>query len=233
MNLEPGDYLIEVEFKRPVASVVLTKALGTMGFSDVIVDFREPNKQKHVGVLSLVGRLTSPIELLSTEHIAWLFASRISFDPFSNMRAESSCYPYSLHTNKTYELRFFARMRSLVDENPKPLHEKIKDKLRLMGFETNKLSVLKPDMRLADRPNASCVLCYAVAQWIKPAAVITDQDPLFFEDVWCDGQDGRHEDQGELTDNGKAESESTAGRPQGARAAVEPVSREDDAIQTS
>jgi hypothetical protein len=56
-------------------------------------------------------------------------------------------------------------------------------KTNMKWSDIQKLTALKKNIRLPGYPNASITTWYAVARWDGPDAYITDEDPLFFENV--------------------------------------------------
>ena len=51
------------------------------------------------------------------------------------------------------------------------------------GFVPEKLTLLKKNMRFRGQSGAQGTRWIAIARWTGPHAYVTDNDPLFFEDV--------------------------------------------------
>jgi hypothetical protein len=176
--LSEGNYLIEMELGRPISSEVFKKAVERMGFQEAILDEEpkifEPSTEAPAQV-RFIAALDKPIEIQNTPYVRWFTVHRITFDPFANMNLSLTLFP--LQTKTTYELRLLARMKS------EPTRAEVLRELTKMGWAPLRLSLLKKDMRLPGKPNASVTMWYALATWEKACSYITDQEPFFFEDV--------------------------------------------------
>lgn len=202
---EVGDHLIEMGFARPAPVDEVCSALERMGFIDVVFDqsygtgAKNAKKDKETKETStaqdlsewspieegsghanwhrlrFVARLARPIRVLNLPEVRWLFARRLSVDPFEDLTFQK-LKPFRLMTNRIYELRFWARIRESSRASTA-------EALRTMGFEPQKLLALKKNKRFPGKPGADGTHWVGVAEWTKGMSYIVRDDPLYFESV--------------------------------------------------
>lgn len=202
--LEPGDYLIELAFARPLARGALPEAMAQLGVQSFVLDESLRDGEPHapadwsgrhdrdvtrlfLGPPTLVrffGRLTQPLVATDGPEISWLFAERAGFDVYAEIRGDEALVPHELVAGKEYEFRLVSRMRA-QQKRSAVVHALTE----LMGFDRLKLCALKRDMRLPGRPGASDMLWYGRARFAPKnmppgaASYLTIEDPFFFQDV--------------------------------------------------
>lgn len=186
-----GNHLIELEFARPVSEDVVRHALGSMGFSDVLLDQSLPNDPVQWGRpgteiekfradpiwYRFIGNLIQPLRILNTDLVRWIYQHQLhsDFNPFEDK--EHPFFPFNLDNGKIYDLQFLARMRA------QPTRNAICETLAIMGFKPIKVMAIKRNMRLAGRPNTSITRWYAIGEWSAPDSFVSTEDPLYFENV--------------------------------------------------
>lgn len=122
----------------------------------------------------VLARLDRPIALDDRPGMRWLFVKALSVPFLSDLVFKS--HPHPLHEGSLYEIRFLSRAKS------NPTRESVKQALVEMGFQPVKLSAIKRNMKLPNRP-ASLTLWYGMAVWKHADSVIINDDPFFFETV--------------------------------------------------
>ena len=122
----------------------------------------------------VLARLDRPIALDDRPGMRWLFVKALSVPFLSDLVFQSN--PHPLRQGGLYELRFLSRAKS------NPTRESVKQGLVDMGFQPVKLSAIKRNMKLPNRP-ASLTLWYGMAVWRHADSVIINDDPFFFETV--------------------------------------------------
>ena len=200
--LEVGDHLIEMGFARPAPLDEVYGALEWMGFTDAVFDQsygtgpKNARKEKEASPpqdlsdwspiedgsdhanwqrLRFVARLGRPVRVLNLPEVRWLFARRLSVDPFEDLTFQK-LKPFRLKTSRIYELRFWARIRESSRASTA-------EALRTMGFEPHKLLALKKNKRFPGKPGADGTHWVGVAEWTKRMSYIVRDDPLYFESV--------------------------------------------------
>lgn len=183
LRVEPGDYLLELQANARCSAETLRNGMMRLGFSEVLVDASAPafrpqraaKENDDRSILRFVGRLGVPLLLQKTEHLAWTGARKLSIDVLAELRLKVE--PFALEPERLYEVRFLSRMRS------QPTRELVVESLAEMGWETEKLSALRRDMRIPGRSGASVTLWFGLLRWTGPMSYITEDDPFYFEDV--------------------------------------------------
>jgi hypothetical protein len=129
---------------------------------------------EHGTRLRFIGRLHHPIRLINPPGMRWLMVKRlgIHYDEDIHIHVE----PHRLDPGRFYEFRFLSRDKSA------PTREIVKQRLGAMGFAPMKLSLLKRNIRLPNRPS-SLSMWYGMGQWLHPSTVVTVEDPFYFEQV--------------------------------------------------
>jgi len=154
------------EWGSPFATGPMTKTstsgLGATASDDDPLRFR------------VLARLDRPIALDDRPGMRWLFVKALSVPFLSDLVFQSN--PHPLRQGGFYELRFLSRAKS------NPTRESVKQGLVDMGFQPVKLSAIKRNMKLPNRP-ASLTLWYGMAVWRHADSVIINDDPFFFETV--------------------------------------------------
>lgn len=121
-----------------------------------------------------VGRLQHALEPSNPPGMRWMFARRLTVDPFATLDWNA---PPSMLRNKA-----FYEMRMLVREKTAPSRETVKHLLAATGFAPAKLTLLQKNIRFPGRP-ASLAAWVAIGQWLYPDSVTTVEDPFWFERV--------------------------------------------------
>lgn len=203
--LEPGDYMAELAFARPLAAGALTEAMTQVGFESLVLDaslrdedpiapadWTSPQDLDVTRIFAsgpptlvrFFGRLTQPIVPTDGPEVAWLFAERAGFDVYAEIRGDEALVPHELVAGNGYGFRLVSRMRA-QQSRAAVVHALTE----LMGFDHLHLTALKRDMRLPGRPGASDMLWYGRARFapknMAPGAksYLTIEDPFFFQDV--------------------------------------------------
>ena len=204
--LQPGDYVIELEFAGPIAEQRLLEWLAVLGFqfdaegtSPTIIldqslrtktiataDWGAPNDAPPPETYQptryrFLGRLLRPIRAINTPRVRWLFVHRTPFDPYRETDQANDLEPFAtgakLEQNVTYAFRMLAWIKQ------PQTRENICHLLAYMGFRPLKILALKRDVKIRGRPNASAARWYGLGVWDKPDTVITTHDPFWFEDI--------------------------------------------------
>ena len=203
--LEPGSHLLEIGFAeaRAASLDVICDGLERVGFADFIFDVAThdvasewgsgsgpaPSAQQLGQRVRLIARLTRTLRLIDVGDVRWLYARRLTIDPFLEPMV-TEVDNHELVTGALYELRFTTRL----PPKAQPRRAYACDLLRAMGpvdeatkqgrgFVPEKLTLLKKNMRFRGQSGAQGTRWIAIARWTGPHAYITDNDPLFFEDV--------------------------------------------------
>ncbi len=190
--LQPGDHLVELLTRYPLAPDALSAALDARGWTAIAVDELTDEDPASFGPIwdaepgraftRFVGKLERPFRPLPSPMIEWVHSHPIRLNTFANIQRLTTL-PFALRTGATYEIRFVSRLKG------QPTRGAVIDGLGAMagakqkGFSVHKLSALKRNIRLPDRPNASAILWYCLAKWEGPNSYIVIEDPFFFEDV--------------------------------------------------
>lgn len=124
--------------------------------------------------LRFVGRLAQPIRLVNPSGMRWMMAKRLHIRYDDDIRI--NVQPHPLDPGRFYEFRILSRDKSA------PTREHVKSRLGAMGFAPMKLSLLKRNIRLPNRPS-SLSMWYGMGQWLHPSTVVTVEDPFYFEQV--------------------------------------------------
>ncbi len=122
----------------------------------------------------MLAKLDRPIALDDRPGMRWLFVKALAIPFLSDLVFQG--HPHTLRHGSLYELRFLSRSKS------NPTRDSIKQSLVEMGFQPVKLSAIKRNMKLPNRP-ASLTLWYGMAVWKHADSVIITDDPFFFETV--------------------------------------------------
>jgi len=194
--LSTGDYLVEMGTQRPIKQEDLLVALAMMGWGEVLLDqsitkpgAAEESVSKEWGLWSqpegvfvnrfrFLGRLEETIQIAEHPAISWLYLQGIAFDAIGDL-TRLEVFPHQLRAGELYEMRFLSRISKTERKNREVLFEQLKE----MGWDTMKLSALKRNIRLPGNSGASVTSWYGFARWTGPMSYITDEDPLYFEDV--------------------------------------------------
>ena len=207
--LEPGSHLLEIAFSeaREASLDVICDGLERVGFADFIFDVAAQDVAADWGSegarsgeqlgqrVRLIARLTRTLRLIDVGDVRWLYARRLTIDPFLEPTV-TEVENHALVTGALYELRFTTRL----PPKAQPRRAYACDLLRAMGpvdattklgrgFAAEKLTLLKKNMRFRGQSGAQGTRWIAIARWTGPHAYVTDNDPIFFEDVvQLDGQ---------------------------------------------
>lgn len=180
MNIEPGDYLVEMELGGEIAKEDLLAGLARIGWQGPPDDpdrlpIDGPVPDVFTGLVRFVGALRQTIVLHDTPLVRWTFVHRATFPVFNSFRFTFRMFP--LRRAQRYEMRFLVRMRTA------PTRDAVAALLEKMGFQVEKISLLKKDMRLPDRPGSQISHWYGIGRWSLASAYVVEDDPLFFEDL--------------------------------------------------
>lgn len=123
-----------------------------------------------------VGRIASPIRLVDTPLVRWIYvqSSRIDLlaDPWTGPFAD-----VLLEKGKLYEARFLARTRN------QPTRRSVCEALSAMRFRPLKVTQLRRNIKIPGHPGSNMVQWFAVARWEGPRSYVCGEDPMFFEHV--------------------------------------------------
>ena len=179
--LREGAYLVETVFPRLASVETCERAYRLMGWEDVIVD--ESPRTAESTFSRFVGRVpTAKLLHLSSVYLEWAYVRQLPFDPYSHIHKDSFP-PFKLLNGQTSAVRFISRLGHRDMRGPSIARDVVEKLLGKIGFETHKLSLLRQNMRLPDRPGAGQALWIGVVTWRKPDSLLTINDPLCFEDM--------------------------------------------------
>jgi hypothetical protein len=105
----------------------------------------------------------------------WVFVKKLDTIDYAG-DIHINIRPHHLEPGSFYEFRILTR------EKAAPTREDVKRRLGEMGMTPMKLSLLKKNIRLPDRPS-SLSMWYGLGQWLYPSTVVTVEDPFYFEQV--------------------------------------------------
>lgn len=186
-TLGPGSYLVEADLARPASAKAAKAALKAMGWPDPDADIPMTIVDESPRVaasthLRFVGRLERPMVLVDNEAVAWTYVRRLVSDPFADL--VDDLLAFKLFPGETTEARFMSRLGSRDMRGGALAREVTEQLLRDMGFHVFRLTALRENMRLPDRPGAGMTLWLGIVRWDRAKeSVITIRDPLFFEDM--------------------------------------------------
>lgn len=123
-----------------------------------------------------VGRLDTPIRLVDTPFVRWIYAHASGIDLMADPSREPF-EPAALERGGVYETRFLAWMRT------QPTRRAICESLGIMGFQPLKITSLRRNIKLPGLPGTNIVLWYGVARWERPDSYVSAEDPFFFETI--------------------------------------------------
>jgi hypothetical protein len=171
--LGPGDHIVTVAFERPPPPPdELSHALERLGFEAVALD----QYPVEGSLVQFMGTLRErALCLQGTDAVRWVGVHTLSFDPFANMTRKPR--ELNLEAGRRYELRFLSWL---------PTHKTrgdVEAGLSGMHFRASELIAIKRNMRLPDRPGANVTIWIAHARYIGPRAIVTIEEPFFFEDL--------------------------------------------------
>jgi hypothetical protein len=124
--------------------------------------------------IRFIGRLASTIRLVNSPGMRWLMVKRLSVEYDGDIRIHVE--PHRLDPGHFYEFRILSRDKSAPDRDT------VKHRLGEMGWAPMKLSLIKRNIRLPNRPS-SLSMWYGMGQWLAPSTVVTVEDPFYFEQV--------------------------------------------------
>lgn len=209
--LLPGDYLVELEFARPVTEETLLRGLAAMGFGPpdrVVVDQslgEEPKPTNAAATPEIVvfwdhwQEWGVPGDGMTTDiasPVRYRFVGRLTVPiRIVNLPEVRWLYVYRatidpfapvaqalLEPYRVKKGRTY-ELYFFVWMITQPRRQIVCESLALMGWKPLKVSALKKNCRLPGRPGASMTLWYAIARWEGEDSYVTLEDPFIFENV--------------------------------------------------
>lgn len=172
--LEPGAYLIETRFARPVRKEQLQIGLERLGFEDVRLD-SSVSRMMHEGEpIHFVGRISDGFVLEDTPAIDWHVVNRLAIDPYQNLRYK--LMSFSLLNGFTYDVRFISYVKAQTGKTD------VEEALANMGWRVIQTCQLNRNIRVPGRPAIDTTLWCGRMKWISADSFITEVDPFHFED---------------------------------------------------
>jgi hypothetical protein len=121
-----------------------------------------------------VAHTPSDVVLRPGLGISW-GARRVAVDPYADIAVRSR--PFPLFHGVTYDMVLLGRDRRAKSRGD------VWTLAEAMGFDPQAISLLRRDVHLPGRPNASYSRWVLVGTWMGPDTVTTAEEPLFFEQV--------------------------------------------------
>lgn len=201
--LDKGDHLVELELDGALDDENLTEGLLAMGWADVVLDAASetdepprkrgerprdtallggwgspdmpPSDVEGLRRVRFVGRAKAPMRLSNLAYLRWLHVRPLAIDAFADIRAEVGAIP--VVPGKTYELRFVSRLRGQPTRTA--VAEALKD---LAKLDLERAVAMKANHRFPGRVGLTTIWL-AVAKYVGPEGFLTNEEPLWFEDV--------------------------------------------------
>jgi hypothetical protein len=171
----------------PPKGIPVGTTAGTISAAD---DIAKPLGEDPAFMISISGALLRPpseediyrfvantpmsMTLKPGDDISWA-ARRVTIDPYADVMLSTRAFPL-LH-GITYDMLVLGRDRNARSRGD------IWTLAEAMGFDMNAISLLRRDIRLPGRPNASYSRWLLVGTWKGPDTITTAEEPLIFEQV--------------------------------------------------
>jgi hypothetical protein len=128
--------------------------------------------------LRFVGRLAHPILVQDTPLVRWNHVAPLPFDPLKDLsEMRLKVYPFRLLQGHDYAIHIMSRDKAHKNRDA------VLSTLASEGFEMSIFSETRRNTRVPKKPNTSVSFWVGVGQWTKAHAMVTSEDPFFFEDV--------------------------------------------------
>lgn len=201
--LSAGDHLVELELDGALGDEELSEGLRVMGWADVVLDAASeteeaerkrgerprdrallggwgseelpPSDVEGVRRVRFVGRVGTPMRLANLAYLRWLHVRPLVLDAFADIRAEVGAV--AMIPGAEYEVRFVSRLKG------QPTRAAVADALRdLAKLDLERAVAMRANHRFPGRVGLTTIWL-AIARYAGPEGFLTNEEPLWFEDV--------------------------------------------------